>query len=310
MFNVKVKQEYINYNPNNNHQFHKIMTNYFDRAEETERRLNKDLAQFTSAEIISMYKSFLTPSFNMLVIINNQFLNYTTWYKKEIGIGDNQNHYIEIRDDILMNCVSYTAQRSSIMKREEFLDMIKEFQNPYESFLYLALFEGLGGERMSDFYDLSMKDFDRRKLIVRLPKRTLTISKELYHYAEESANEYIIYNIMGEPTRRGRLLETDNRIIKCSSSSGFETEKSERAGIVYRMLRKTKRYDFVPESLNATNIIESGRVNMINEFIDKKGFEGADLVIKAEREEIEARYGHIPSVPKWLLKYGSFCRGV
>lgn len=309
MFNVKVKQDYINYNPNNNHQFHKVMTNYFDRAEETEKRLKKDLAQFTSAEILDMYKSFVTPSLNMLIIINNQFLNYTNWYKKEISIGDNQNHYIEIRDDMLMNCVSFTSQQSAILTRETLLEMIKEFKNPYESFLYLALFEGLGGEKMSDFYELSMKDFDGKKYTVNLPGRTFTISKELYHYAEDASDEYVIYNIMGEPTSRGRLLESDGRIIKCSASSGFETEKSERALIVYRMLRKIKRYDFVPESLNSTNLIESGRIDLINKIMREKKIDNPESVIRNHKDEVEKRYGHIPSIPKWLLKYENFCKG-
>lgn len=309
MFNVKVKQDYINYNPNNNHQFHKIMTNYFDRAEETENRLKKDLAKFTSAEILDMYKSFVTPSLDMLVIINNQFLNYAGWYMKEIDKGDNQNHYIEIRNDMLMNCVSYTSQQSAVLSREEILDMIKEFKNPYESFLYLALFEGLGGEKMSDFYDLSMEDFDGKKYNVKLPGRTFEISRELYHYAEEASNEYVIYNIMGEPTSRGRLLENDKRIIKCSATSGFEREKEERALIVYRMLRKIKRYDFVPESLNSTSLIESGRIDLINRIMRDKKIDNAEYVIRNFKNEIELRYGHIPSVPKWLLKYGFFCKG-
>lgn len=309
MFNAEVKQEYINYNPNNNHQFEKIMTNYFDRAEETEKRLNKDLANFTSKEIISMYKTMLTPSFNMLVVINNQFLNYTDWYMREIENIDNQNHYIEMRDDILMGCVSFFEQKKTVITRDELLEMIKDFQNPYESFLYLALFEGIKGEQMSDFFDLCLADFDSKTHKVKLPGRIIPASPELYHYAEESADEYVIYNIMGDRTNRGRFLEEDKRIIKCSASSGFETEKSERAHIVYRMLRKIKRYDFVPRSFSATTLIESGRINMINRLMNLKRIENVTEIIRENRKEIETVYGHIPSLPKWIVKYGKFCKG-
>lgn len=308
MYNEKVKQEYIDLNPNNNHQFHKVMTNYFNKAEDYERRVEKDLAEFTSSEIQGMYKSFATPSFNMLLIINNQFFNYGNWYLKKYGTKDNQNHYVEIRDDMLMNCVSYAAQKSTILSRQELLGIIKDFKNPYEQFLYLALFEGLGGEKMSDFYDLKMKDFNGKKYTVKLPGRTLTISKELYHYAEQAADEYTIYNIMGDPTARGKLLETDDRIIKCSASTGYQTEDSERVAIVYRMLRKTKRYDFVPESLSATSLIESGRVDMVREVMERREIDNVDTAIRAERQGIETRYGHIPSIPKWILKYGDFCK--
>ena len=146
MYDEKIKKQYIAYNPNNNHQFEKIMTNYFDRVQETEKRLCKDLSQFTSAEILSMYKEMLTPSFDMLVVIHNQFLNYTNWYQREIYRGDGQNHYAELRDDHLMNCVSYSAQKDVYISRDDLLSMIRDFQNPYEKFLYLALFEGIKGE--------------------------------------------------------------------------------------------------------------------------------------------------------------------
>ena len=199
MYDTNIKQEYIKYNPNNNHQFEKIMTNYFNRAEETEKRLGKDLSQFTSAEIMAMYKEFATPSFSMLVVINNQFLNYTNWYMQNIENKDNQNHYMELRDDILVQCVSYSAAKQNILSREELLDMIKEFANPYEQFLYLGLFEGIRGEQMSDFFDLRMSNFDRKKKTVLLPEdRVIPASDELIHYAEDSSNEYIIIILLGK----------------------------------------------------------------------------------------------------------------
>lgn len=308
MYNVKVKKDYIKYNPNNNHNFEQVMANYFDRAEMMEKRLKKDLALFTSAEIIQMYKGFVTPSFSMLVVINNQFLNYTTWYLREVENIDNQNHYMEMRDDILMNCVSFSAQKSNVLSRENVLEITKQFANPYESFLFLALFEGIKGEMMSDYYDLSMKDFDKDNLTVNLPNRKLTISRELYYYAEAASTEYVIYNIYGEPTKRGRLLEEDKRIIKCSASVGFESDSKERVQIVYRMLRKIKRYDFVPASISATALIESGRINMICEYMHKLNTDNAENVLRQNKKEIEERYGMIPSVPKWLLRYESFCK--
>lgn len=309
MYNADIKQRYIDHNPNNNHQFEKVMTNYFNRAEETEKRLKKDLALFTSGEIQAMYVEFLTPSFNMLVVINNQFLNYTKWYMKEIGTKDNQNHYQEMYDDVLMRCVSYAAQKSTYLSKNNVLDMISQFQNPYEAFFVLALFEGIKGEQLSDFFDLSMENFDKKTGTVTLPNnRVLTVSPELYHYAEQSSDEYVIYNIMGDPTNRGRFLEADKRIIKCSASSGFESEKRDRASIFYRTLRKIKRYDFVPHNISITSIAESGRVNMVKEIMSKENLETAEQVFKEYRSDIEYRYGHIPSLPKWLIKYGDFCK--
>lgn len=40
----------------------------------------------------------------------------------------------------------------------------------------------------------------------------------------------------------------------------------------------------------------------------EKGIEDPEKLLRTDREEIETRYGRIPSVPKWMLKYGSFCK--
>lgn len=307
MFNASVKQDYINLNPNNNVNFDKVMPNYFDRAEATEKRFKKDLGQFTVSEIIAMYKSFCTPSLDMLVVINNQFVNYTNWYMNNIENVDNQNHYREMRPDILLTCVSYAASTSSILSRTQLLDIIKNFANPYEQFMYLALFEGIRGEQMSDFYNLRIADFNKKEMMVQLQGRKIPVSAELIRYAEEATNEYQIYNISGDPVRRGKLLDADDRIIKCPDEVGFETCDEDRIRLLYRIMRKIKRYDFVPRTISSTSLIESGRVNWISENIKEKEI-SAEQVLRDYKAEMEIRFGPIPSIPKWLLKYEDYCK--
>ena len=307
MFNALIKQDYIEINPNNNLNFDKVMTNYFNRAEETEIRFEKDLSQFTASEIIAMYKSFCTASLEMLIVINNQFFNYTNWYMKNIENRDNQNHYREMRSDILLNCVSYAGFKSNIITRSQLLSLIKDFANPYEQFLYLALFEGIKGEQMSDFFNLKVSDFIKSKKMLQLSNRVIPVSVELIHYAEEAANEYQIYNISGDPVSRGELLESDDRILKCPKEVGFEADNEERTRLVYRIMRKSKRYDFVPKTLSSTSLIESGRIHWISEYMRKKEI-SAEQVLRDYKAEMENIYGSIPSIPKWLMKYEIYCK--
>lgn len=308
MYNESIKKRYIDLNPNNNLHFHRVMTNYFDRAEDSEKRYGKDLSQFTSAEIMGMYKSFCTPSLSMLVVINNQFQNYTSWYMKEIANKDNQNHYREMRDEILMQCISLTSYNRNIVSRKQLLELIKNFQNPYEQFLYLGLFEGIRGEQMSDFFELRISDFDKKKKTVRLPNREIPISNELIHYAEESSDTYQMYNIDGEPVTRGKLHEEDDRIIKCPKSVGFETSHYERTQLLYRIMRKTKRYDFVPKSLSITMLLESGRIELVKRKMKEQNQDSVEATIRSNWELIELIYGRIVSIPKWLLKYEMYSK--
>lgn len=307
MFNALAKQDYIELNPNNNLNFDKVMTNYFNRAEETELRFEKDLSQFTTPEIIAMYKSFCTPSLDMLIVINNQFLNYTNWYMKHIENIDNQNHYREMRSDILINCVSYAGFNSNILSREVLLALIKDFTNPYEQFLYLAIFEGVKGEQMSDFFNLKVSDFILDKKMLQLSNRVISVSSKLIHYAQQASDEYQMYNIYGEPVSRGKLLEADDRIIKCSKEVGFETDISERTRVIYRIMRKSKRYDFVPKTISITSLIESGRIDWIRGQMKKYEI-SAEQVLRDHKAEMENKYGSVPSIPKWLMKYEKYCQ--
>lgn len=307
MFNALTKKDYIELNPNNNLHFDRVMTNYFNRAEETESRFKKDLSQFTTPEIIAMYKSFCTSSLDMLIVINNQFLNYTNWYMKNINNIDNQNHYREMRSDILLHCISYAGFNSNILSRDQLLSMIVDFANPYEQFLYLGIFEGIKGEQMSDFFDLKVSDFILDKKMLQLSGRVISVSSKLIHYAEQSSNEYQMYNIYGEPVSRGKLLDADDRIIKCSKEVGFETDTSERVNIIYRIMRKSKRYDFVPKTISITSLFESGRIDWIITHMKKYEI-SAEQVLRDYKAEMEIKYGPIPSIPKWLMKYREYCK--
>ncbi len=306
MFNAETKQDYIVLNPNNNVHFERVMHNYFDRVEDTEKRFGKDLGAFTVSEIIAMYKSLCTPSLDMLNVINNQFLNYTNWYMRNVENKDNQNHYREISTDVLLSCISYAGFNSNILTRDELLAIIRDFANPYEQFLYLALFEGIKGEQFSDFDDLKLTDFNKKQKVVQLSNRTVPVSSELIHYAEDAATEYQMYNINGEPVRRGKLLATDDRIIKCPDEVGMETERSDRIRLIYRIIRKTKRYDFVPTTISITSLIESGRINWVRERMKEKEM-SAEEVLRGCKEEMENIYGVVVSIPKWLKMYEEFC---
>lgn len=307
MFNAKVKQDYIELNPNNNVNFEKVMLNYFNRVEETEKRFGKDLGVFTTSEIIAMYKSLCTPSLDMLNVINNQFLNYTNWYMRNVENKDNQNHYREMSTDVLLSCISYAGFNSNILTRNELLGIIREFANPYEQFLYLALFEGVKGEQFSDFDNLKLTDFKRDKKVLQLSNRTIPVSTELIHYAEEATTEYQMYNISGDPVRRGKLLAADDRIIKCPEEVGFESNRSDRLRLIYRIIRKTKRYDFVPPTISITSLIESGRINWVRERMKEKEI-SAEEVLRSCKDEMDNIYGAVVSIPRWLKMYEDFCK--
>ena len=307
MFNAGIKQDYILLNPNNNVNFDKVMLNYFNRVEDTEKRFGKDLGAFTASEIIAMYKSLCTPSLDMLNVINNQFLNYTNWYMANVENKDHQNHYREMTTDILLNCVSYAGFNSNILTRNELLGIIREFANPYEQFLYLALFEGIKGEQFSDFYNLRISDFNRRQKVLQLSDRTIPVSSELIHYAEEATTEYQMYNINGEPVRRGKLLASDDRILKCPDEVGMESNTLERVRLIYRIIRKSKRYDFVPRTISITSLMESGRINWVKGIMKERELT-AEQVLRGCKEEMENIYGPVVSVPKWLKMYEEFCK--
>lgn len=303
MYNEELKKTYIKKNEYINLNLETVMTKLFDELEPIEIELNKDASNFTIFEILSFYKSLCTASLERLLVMNSQMSKYTSYCLGNSLVKDNQNHYEEIDNEILLQCVNLAKAKDQIISREELLNEIYQLPNPSDQFLILGLFEGISGQKNSDFFDLNMKNFSGNKVI--LPTRELIVSDKLVSLAEESASEYTYYAYKANGDfRELNYLSTDANIIKQMYNAKEDTEAVKRQRI-YNKLTRTKKY-LGRECYTRSALLESGRIEMIKNLMTGNNVENLDETIRKHQDDIAHRYGRIYSIPRYILKYKEY----
>ena len=320
IYNSELKNRYIEENSPRNKNLAYTMDYYFRKSAETEERLSKDLCQFTTSEIIGLFKSYLSGSMETLMTINSQYINYTAWCIQEGLVPDAQNHFTEITYDMILGCLNSGLVESREMTRDELLDLASTFMNPLDRVCYIGLFEGICGPEFQELYNIRRSDvrLEDGKRIIRLTseagERELEISDELYVQisAASEADELYSERAMAPGAQyhsgelRMELINVDDRVFKDRPTISYDTPHS-RLARIQRIIRNMKLRSEHPE-LTAKSLMEFGRIHMIKEMMTKQDIEDVEECIrnKENRSEIEYRYGRIQSIPRYIQKYGKY----
>ncbi len=273
-----------------------VINYIFDMAEPLEDYLNKDCSTFTIQEIKDLYSSILSRSANSLRTLNAQLNQYTAWCISQNLVPGNQNNYAILTLEDLKNSLNQKLVDSMVISRKELEKTIDLFDNVSDAFLCLAIFEGLGGLKFSDFHGLTMDNFDGN--IVKLQHRQLKVSSKLIALAEDSSKTFAKYG--NEKVLKHGYKISDPCIIKYSSNAQKEpsVEFTQRM-IQTRLYRLEEDYGM---AFSYAGLRNSGRIDYIKKLMKKAGDATLDYskLITSHREEIENRYGSLQSVSRWL----------
>lgn len=299
-FNAEFKSQYLYESKVRNSNVDLTVDLLFRRIAPTERRLGKDLYNFTVTEILGYYKYLSTPSLESLMIMNNQYKLYTAYALKEGLVKDNQNHYAEIDNNILMTCVNVGWVTQRIITRQELLDILNSsnVENVSDKVIALGIFEGIWGKELSDLTSMKPTDINTEtKTIKLLSGREFKISDQLIAWCLESADEYEFFNSMNKVNNK-KYLETDTRVIKRLSNSTVDS-MHQRHKTVNRRLDHLINCTGCP-AFTVHSLKESGRLEMIRNM--RKA--GMSLEMALRDPDMLYRYGYIPSLKRYCLKFG------
>lgn len=276
-----------------------IMRTFFNATKKYEERLGKDCSCFTVTEILNMYSSYATRSWEYLLNFNSQLKIYTSWCIKEDLVPDNQNHYEEIDKNDVYNCLNLGLKESMILTRSELEKKLEQIPNVSDQFMVLAFFEGIGGVAFSDFYNLDMTSIKGNT--IKLKGRELEVSDLLISLARESSDEYRKFNMEG-PLRTGYRAD-DLCIVKDSSNAFTDSEP--------RNTRKIQRRIAILESMYGkafgyVGLKNSGRIDMLKRLMAEDGSTDVRETYNRHKDEIETRYGKLQRIFRWVDEYKAF----
>jgi len=306
MFNKEIKEEFIQSAAQTNSNIVEYMERVFDRAEETEILIKKDMRDWNTADIITFYKMQFYTSYSTLKVLNTMLSNYTEWCLRHNLVADSQNHYDELSVKTLMSCVNTALAKTGIFTRKQLLANIEGFFNVSDKFLVLGLFEGLMGTGMSDFWNITSEDIDGNKLNLKGSGRVLEVSDELIHFAYNSIDEFDYHpfvNTESDSTPKDKSFAVDDpRVIKAMWNTSVENDAILRRRMMNRLARLT-RSDEQPYRRGL--LMESGRIDAIKHYMKQDECNDIRTVYKKHKDELEYRYNTVYDLGSWILQYSS-----
>lgn len=267
----------------------------FEKSVLLENKYNKDLYNFTTGQIQELYK-LLNLSLESLIVLNINLTKYGDWASINGLLVDGQNHYNEFDTEMLNLCASKSGLKQSIVTRDEFNKMIKEFDNYQDKFIYYCLFEGIKGKGFCDVINLKVEDIDINNKMVNLNSgKTIKVSQEFIDVCFKADVEKIYvtpYNPIGLIPSINILKPKKNSVKDCSERTIQRT---------FARMRDSKK-------INANSIFNSGLIVHLNERAEELGIHVKELIYQTDTwNDIKEKYNvNMNTRSRFLLKYEDF----
>lgn len=276
----------------------------FKRTEPFEEQLDKDACNFTTYEIINMYKTLAMMSLDTITTMNSNLSMYTQWCIQENLVNDYQNHYLEISRDMMASFVNKLAMDKKVVSRKQILEWCQQLPNPSDSFCLLGLFEGIRGGGYLELALAKMEDFNDN-IFTAYNGREIKVSSTLIEYAKQS-DETLDYQSISQNMAKEVTLIDNGRIIK-----DYPNIRNSKSLPVLRrrtQSRLARIFDYVGilEYMNGNDIRMSGVIEMANNRCKELGISGKDYIYGIGIEEIKKQYDFkvVPSV--FMDKFGEY----
>ena len=272
------------------------LANMFKLAESREIEYGRDLCEWTSGEILDLYRYYSTPYVQTLVKVNNDLRNYTVWCIMNSLVADGQNHYDEITTQAMCGVIDFERLKALVVTRSQLLIDIKKLYNAGDKYIFLALFEGVP-TRDSMIAKVRVEDLDGN-LLTLTNRDEIDISDELVNIINEACaeTEYIAYGIGGKTYQYEY------------SDTAFKTIARERKHIdnikIQLGTRMRKAAAFLGyENMTAKTLTESGRIDFIQRYISEHNVT-LDQMLHEYRDIHERRFGKLQNTVTYSLTYG------
>lgn len=300
MFNQERKQQFLKQKSDG-----AILSNnlrdLFEKTQAKEEQLGRDVAEWTSGEIIDFFKWYGTKSIQSLIMLHNGLTSYADWCLLAGLVKDNQNHFREVNSEMLCKCINTQELDKLIITRKELLDTIKQLPNKSDQFIFLALFEGIPSKDRV-LVSIKVSDLNGNELTLCNGEKRI-ITDDLVKLMKQ-ANEEDTYQSLGKREMIYKYAPRDTVIKPPISRKGIQTK--ETVGVTVRV-RSCLKWLGKWENLTMKLIRESGRIDYIKRFAERENVKPEDIVINNKyRIQVEKIYGDMQNRITYLNTFGKY----
>lgn len=275
----------------------------FNKVAEMEFELNKDASNWTAYEILEFYKLLNTSVHESLVVLNSVLSQYTQFCLENNLVKDNQNHYLECTNDILLGCINKVVFNKKVVDRETVIKWVNELPNPKDQFILLSLFE-FG--KSKDFKDIVYaKPSDLHENQLTLSDRTVTISDKLKNIIYNCVSEDRYYAITGRGTGTFPLVD-HGYIVKNYPNQDININDYQKGRNIYMSCQRIFDYLGVKQWMTPNAITESGKLHMIKVKAKELNMSPMDYIYSPHIHEVEKQFNFTFVRSSFAKKYGEY----
>ena len=226
----------------------------FEKTYILENKYNKDLANFTTEQIIEFYKFLDINSLESLMVYNINLIKYGNWALGEHIIIDGQNHFSEINNEHLAACINTLELGKSILTYKELRQLMSQLYNDQDRFIFFCLFEGIKGKDYAEILALKMSDINGNQ--VQLIDRTITVSNDFIAIAKEADKELEYITLTQRPIE---LIPSLTIYKEKFNSRGIDPGRA-----IYSTLVRGIRMAGATSAITTSSIYNSGLIHYLN----------------------------------------------
>lgn len=287
----------------------------FNRTGPYEEKLGIDCGSFTVQEILDCLKQINTPAINTLRNVKSGLSVYADWCKEQNLLPDGINHYREISQQNLLDCMSNEKIEEGYLSKAEVYNVASSLENPLESVAILLAYEGFLFANYDACYTLSTSDLDGN--ILTVGDKRAEASADLIEYMKEAeaADNYILRR-PDEETREMKFRSNWPPIFKqlYNNVRPYDTME-QRRHFFERLFRRIRGYTG-ERFITIKKLNESGRINALKSFMAAEGvLTGKESpeekirkirgVFMKHKKELDLKYGEILEVGRFFKQHES-----
>jgi hypothetical protein len=263
-----------------------------NRALEFEQKFQRPFYQFTTDEILEMYKSTHAISDRSLQNTNLILKHASRWMidKKKLNI---KSTYEDMTKELIRECVDTQRKASLILTKDELEEIQSELLNWTDKAILFLLFEGVGGHMLKELMFMDWDQVSRTDLKIYFRSgKTIDITAEQYELLRYAFQEEELISF-GTTSRVSRVKSSGIYKIRFNSlSDNDDITNPEDVERRYRFCQR--RLMLISKDLGVAitsgSIQESGFLHYIKEGMQSSGLDFLQYIKTEECKALARRY--------------------
>lgn len=305
LYNAEQKQRYIDKKQSEVTLAPNFLYNLFIKSAPFEESFGKDVSDWTVSEIIEFYMFIDTYSVEFLAVLHSNYSLYTNWCLTETLVADGQNHFQEVNNSDLIECVNTSLLEKTIITREEFEKSVDTLLNDTDKFAFYAIFEGIAGYKFEEITNIKLSDIEGDELHL-CTGRTIPVSSKFREIIENAANEEIYQSYAKERYYPFRPDDTAKGLVYRMAKNVNGNDQNDiknRSQTFNRRYQRCIDYMGLPSVLTPKKLMASGKIDFIKQLMKQSGL-SLNETLRKYKDVINDRY----PVEKFQTSYASFLR--